>query len=86
MNHNLIYSRDCKYCPGNYLIYWDSKTEKYYDDSEFTIAHKRHNLNNVDNEELKQIKKIQKSLLRKVQYMDEDLKKIKNKLGLNDVQ
>ena len=78
MNHSLSYRIDCKYCPGNYPIYWDRITKKFYDDPDFTITHKKHKLSNESNEELKQIKKILKRVLAKSHYQDEDIKKSKS--------
>ena len=86
MNHSLAYRIDCKYCPGNYPIYWDKITKKFYDDPNFTIIHKKYDLSNESNEELKEIKKILKRILVKIRCIDEDIKKIKEDLGLNHVK
>ena len=79
-------SRYCKYCPNHYTIFWDDESKRFYNDPDFTIVHKKHNTFTESNDELKQVKKIQKSLLMKVYCMNEDLKIIKDKLGLNDVR
>ena len=79
----MSYRIDCKYCPRNYPIYWNQTTKKFYDDPNFTITHKKHDLNNEFDAKLKQFEKILKSILVKIQYIDEDIKKIKDNLGLN---
>lgn len=81
----MVFSIICNYCPSTiYGEVINGKT-RYFNDPLCSEPH-RHSTNKGFLKELEQIKKIQKSLLMKVQYMYEDLKIIKVKLGLNDVR